>query len=105
MMVCMHGREHNFIVHAVFYRVTFFFKLSCAFGLHYTVTILARFLVLKAVPVLKSCTFFPNAMPIPVLYPNHTGVRPNIYRYWYDVEKHLHTSMGFQTGMAMPVRV
>ena len=48
---------------------------------------------------------FPNPMPIPLLYPNHTIMGTNIYRYWYDFGKNHHTSMGYHTGIVVPVRI
>ena len=47
---------------------------------------------------------FPNPMPIPVLYPKHTGMGPNIYKYLYVVKKN-HTSIGSHTSVVMPVRI
>ena len=67
-----------------------------AYRLNYTVTICMVFILkicmhmvfsFKYIYAYGPCShmIFPNLIPIPVLYPNHTDMGPNVYRYLYGV--------------------
>ena len=97
------GHEHNLIFShrtatinqpllrmvTLFYCITFL-KLPYMYGIYYTVTLCVWFLVhsnhknmvfsSKNMYAYGLCshTGFPNLMPIPVLYPNYTGIGTNI---------------------------